>query len=210
MNSSIEILNRRLGEGLGFVCGGARPRFAWLFAPNQVWLVYDRDDRTVIKKSWADMPAPNGGTIGKAWVLGQWRVSKAQDHHGYGDGVRVAVAREAGYTPHPETALSADSVPSDALTANYIRVIGDQMAKADSEDPADEFMAEEKYIADRNDVRDRNLNRERSMHIYDDNVGALGNCDVGVGGGFLSWGGIGESPLVKQMQDTAAATPALS
>ena len=67
MTSSVEALHRRLAERLGRVCGGSIPRFSWQYAPDQPWLVYDRDERTVLKKSWADMPAPDGSPIGKSF-----------------------------------------------------------------------------------------------------------------------------------------------
>ena len=129
--------------------------------------------------------------------MGEWRVNTAQDHHGFGDGVRVAVTREVGYSPYLETALLLGKVPTDDLTANYIRVIGGQIEKAAS----DELMAEEKYTMDRNLERDRMANLERSRHIYDNNVGGFGNCEPGLKDGFLSWGGVGDSPLVARIQE---------
>ena len=83
MSALIDILNRRLHDALGSV-GGTQPRFQWCWAPDHLWLVYDFDDRTIVRKTWADMPSPAGGPIGKAWLLAEWRVSKAVDNHGFG------------------------------------------------------------------------------------------------------------------------------
>lgn len=83
MSALIDILNRRLHDALGSV-GATQARFQWRWAPNEPWIVYDYDDRTLVRKTWADMPSPAGGPIGKAWLLAEWRVSKAVDNHGYG------------------------------------------------------------------------------------------------------------------------------
>jgi hypothetical protein len=239
MSSLIETLNRRLADALGSVA--TNPRFQWRFAPEEIWMVYDYDDRTLIKKSWADMPSPAGGPIGRAWLLAEWRVSTAIDHHGYGmrcekcngegrvvwggviqastrceacDGlgsvssVRVAVPKAAGYFPYLETVLAEGKEPTEELNANYIRVLDMQIAMSagvlGSDESMDVRLAEEKYTTEQNLRRDANTHLERSRGVYDDHVGAFGNCEVGAAGGFMSFGGVDESPAVKKLKKEAA------
>ena len=197
----IDILNRRLGESLGLVCGGSLPRFAWKWAPDMPWFTYDLDGMTVVKKCWADMAAPDGGVVGPVWILAEWRVSKAFDHMGLKDGVRVARTHDAGYAPYFETAMARDRVPTDELTANYIWAIRQQM-----ENSFETYMGEEKWTADQNDRRSRNENLERAATEYDKYVGGFGNLEPGLKDGFLSWGGVGDSPVVRKIQETTAAT----
>lgn len=191
----IDILNRRLGEELGYVAG--LPRFAWHYAPEQMHLVYDRDDRTLLRKSWADMAAPDGGTIGRAWVLAERKIGNASDHCGYGEGVRVAATGRLEYKPFLETARIAP--PTDELNANYIWAIKYQM-----EQTLDDYMAEEKYTKDRRLERDRVENRERSAAEYDKYTGGFGNLEPGLKDGFLSWGGVGQMPLERKLQESVA------
>lgn len=191
-SSQVEVLNSRLAAELGRSCSDSLPRFAWKWAPDQPWYVYDSDDRTVLKKSWADAPAPGGGTIGRAWLLAEWRPIKSEDHCGYGSGVRVAVPKSADYCPYFETTLAEGQIPTEALNANYIWALRKQldMSAECREDSFAQYMAEEKYSMLQRQDRDRTANRERAMHMYDDNVGGFGNCTPGTAGGFLSWGGV--------------------
>ena len=201
----VDILNRRLGDALGH--RGDKARFAWLWSPDQTRLVYDTDDLTILRKSWASAPAPDGGIIGPVWVLAEWRESKAVDHCGFGQGIRIAATGKPDYVPYYETALAPGKQPTDELTANYIWAISDQLSRSaeEKEDSFEQYMGNEKYTADQNAMRERDWNRERAAHIYDDNVGGFGNCEPGLKDGFLSWGGVGESPLVQKLQETAAA-----
>lgn len=185
----IDILNRRLGESLGRVCGGALPRFCWKFAPHQPRFVYDTDDRTILKKSWADAPAPDGGVIGAVWVLAEWRMGKAEDHCGYGQGIRIAATGKPDYAPYYETALAPGKAPTDELTANYIWAIGDQLARSAEkrDDSFESYMAEEAWTGQQNAARDREENRERSAGIYDRHTGAFGNLEPGKRDGWMSF-----------------------
>ncbi len=185
----MEILNRRLGESLGLVCGGTLPRFAWKYAPEQPYFVYDRDDRTLLKKTWADAPAPAGGTLGKVWLLAEWRVSKAFDHFGFKDGTRIAKVHDAGYAPYFETALAPGEQPDAKLTANYIYAIDIQLQNSAErrDDSFENYMAEEKWITDKNQRRDKADWRELAAAGYDEHTGAFGNCDIGARGGFMSF-----------------------
>lgn len=238
--SHIKTLNTRLGDSLGLVCGGSLPRFAWKYAPDMVWIVYGRDDRTVVKKTWADAPSASGGKVGKAWLLAEWRLNKSFDNHGFGDtcgkcngmgssteygitircrecdgkgtvaGVRVAVRSTSGYSPYFETALLPGQLPSNELNQNYVWAIRRQLDRSamSRTDALDERMAEEKYIMERQNVVNRNEHLEASLAVYDENVGAFGNCEPGKrdgymsfqnpesGSGFVPWGA--ESPTVAQ------------
>lgn len=81
--SQIERFNRLLAERLGYVCSGSMPRFQWKYAPDEPMFFYGKDDRTLLKKSWADAPAPGGGTLGRVWLLAGWRVNSAIDNMGH-------------------------------------------------------------------------------------------------------------------------------
>lgn len=188
-NSHVALLNRRLGEGLGFISGRNEPRFAWKYAPDQPWFVYDRDNRTLVKKCWADFPAPDGQPLGPVWVLAGWQRSRAVDHFGFSNGLRVPLIREWDYLPYFETALVRGATPSEALTQNYIREIDQQLQRSVEHDPDwfNNYMAEEKYSADRNRERDRNAWLESARESYDNNVGAFGNCEPGKRHGYLSF-----------------------
>jgi hypothetical protein len=236
-NPHINRLNRRLGDALGRLCGGSIPRFSWRWAPAEPWFVFDSDDRTLIKKTWADAPATDGGKIGRAWVLGEWRRNTSFDHHGYGQecedckgagysfwsggigrrpcakcggrgriiGIRIPVAREWAYAPYFETAIGRGREPDEAMNQNYIwaldRMI--QQSAAENDGGMDELLAEEKYTMERQNRRGAKEHLEASRRVYDDNVGAFGNCEVGVGDGFMGFGGIGDSPILKRFQEAA-------
>lgn len=184
--SHIETLNRRLGERLGLVCGGTLPRFAWKYAPDLPRFMYDTDNRTLLKRTWADAPAPDGNCIGKVWFLAEHRPSKAIDHHGYSAAIRVPFIKEADYAPYLETALAPGMLPTAALTQNYIFAIDHQMQSS-----FENYMAEEKYTADRNKRREAEAWRETVRAGFDQHTGAMGNCIPGTAGGFLSFGGVG-------------------
>lgn len=187
MSTHVDILNRRLGDSLGM--RGSRSRYAWLWAPHQTRLVYDTDDRTIIKKSWADAPAPDGGVIGAVWVLAEWRIGKAEDHCGYGQGIRIAATGKPGYQPYYETALASGKIPTDELTANYIWAIGDQLSRSaeEKDDSFEQYMGNEAYTSARNDERDRDANRERAAAVYDRHTGAFGNLEPGKRDGWMSF-----------------------
>lgn len=188
----IDRLNRRLGERLGLVCGGTAPRFAWKYAPEEPYYIYDRDDRTVIRKTWADVPSPSGGPLGKVWLLSEWRVNKTVDHFGYGDGIRVPVVRRAGYSPYFETALQPGELPSEALNQNYVWALDKQLQASSEHDPnaMANALAEESYIDQKTDAADSREWRESALAEYDNHVGAFGNCAPGTAGGYMSFGGV--------------------
>lgn len=182
MSAQIDVLNRRLGERLGLVCGGTLSRFAWKYAPDQPRFIYDRDNRTLLKRTWADAPAPDGQPIGKVWLLAEWRPNQAVDHFGFGDGVRVPAVREADYAPYFETALAPGVIPSAELTQNYIFAIDRQMQRS-----FESYMAEEKHTQDGNLARERSAWLETAREGYDAHVGAFGNCEPGTRHGYLSF-----------------------
>lgn len=81
--SQIERFNQILADRLGYVCSGTRARFQWRYAPDEPMFFYDKDDRTLLKKSWADAPAPDGGTLGRVWLIAGWKDNCAIDNMGY-------------------------------------------------------------------------------------------------------------------------------
>lgn len=201
---SVDILNRRLGEALGY--RGAQPRFSWRYAPDELWFTFDRDDRTLLKRTWAHRPGPAGGVIGRAWVLAEWRRSQVFDHFGFGDGMRVPFIREFGYEPYMETVLPEGAAPTDELTANYISAIRWQLDQSaeQKEDSFGNWMAEEAWTSQKNGERDRDVNRERAAAEYDKYTGAYGNLQPGQIDGWMSFGGLGDSPVVAKLKESAA------
>ncbi len=189
MLTPVEILNRRLRDSLGSVCGGALPRFAWKYAPEQPYFVYDRDNRTLLKKTWADAPAPDGGTLGKVWLLAEWRVHQTFDHFGFQDGVRIPSVHAAGYSPYIETALAPGQEPGAELTANYVYALDVQLRNSaeHKEDSFENYMAEEKWTADKNKRKDQADWRETAAAGYDEHTGAFGNLRPGDRGGWMSF-----------------------
>lgn len=187
-NAHIEMLNRRLGEALGFVCGGFLPRFAWKYAPDMPMIFYDKDDRTVRKLSWASAPDVNGGRIGRQWLLANWRRMGHSDHHGYGEGPRIPLVAEAGYSPYFETACGPEVIPSEELNAMYIVDLRRRLAASAEcrENAYDEYLAKELVRKELNEERQRDAWREEAMKGYDNHVGAYGNCLPGTRGGYLS------------------------
>lgn len=187
----IDLLNRRLGESLGRVCGGTLPRFTWKYSPAMPYFVYDTDNRTLLRKCWADAPAPDGGHLGKVWVMAGWRSYDTFDHCGFGDGLRIPSVHAAGYSPYFETALAPGQEPTEEITANYIWALDQQLQRSVEHDKKafETYMAEEKYSADRNETRNKTNWRESVAGQYDEHVGAFGNCEPGKRDGYLSFGG---------------------
>jgi hypothetical protein len=165
------------------------PRFAWNWAPDQPAFTYSLDDRTVLKKSWADWPGPDGKPIGRAWVLSEWRINKSVDHCGYGSGARVAVARAAGYAPYFETAVGYGLMPSEGLNQNYIWAIGKQLSVSAqyNKNSMDYHLAEEKWTSDHNNQIAAKEHLERSRAVYDNHTGAFGNLEPGKRDGYFSF-----------------------
>lgn len=178
--SIIKILNDRL-RALGTVCGGAMPRFAWKYAPDELWVTYGQDGRTTRQRSWADMANPGGGTLGKVWLLAEWRQTKSTDHHGYGEGTRVARAQDFAYHPYIETALAPEKEPTEDLTANYLQVMRRQM-----ETTLDIHIANAKWDTDQQTERDRIDHYNRTAAEYDKYEGAFHNLEPGKRDGYLS------------------------
>ncbi len=180
-NSYIDLLNHRLGERLGFVCGGSKPRFAWKWAPDQPWFVYDRDDRTLLRKSWADAPSPAGEKVGRAWVLAECRPNKTVDHHGYGEGIRIPAVFDMAYKPYFETALPNGELPTERLNQNYIWWLDQQL-----EATIPNLLAEEKYEDDQREKAAAEAWNEAAYAMFDENTGAFGNCEPGARSGYMS------------------------
>lgn len=185
----IDALNKRLGETLGLVCGGSLPRFAWKYAPEQPRYVYDRDNRTLLKKTWADAPAPDGQVLGKVWLLAEWRPSRTFDHHGFSDAIRTPLIKDADYAPYFETALAPGDLPSVELNQNYIFALDHQLQNSLEHNPRafTNYMAEEKYSADQVKAKDQAAWQETVQAGYDSHIGAFGNCEPGTRHGYLSF-----------------------
>lgn len=188
LNPHIDLLNRRLGEALGFVASGYKPRFMWKYAPDEFMHFYTTTS-SIYRRRWADLYGPGGAPIGRSWLIAGWKAFTHQDHYGFGQGVRLAVPSNAGYSPYFElTAYPEGSLPSERLNARYIRDIRTQLAKSVENNPNsfEDYMMEEKYDLDRRNAQDRDSWRETAAADFDKHIGAFGNCEPGKRHGYLA------------------------
>lgn len=130
----IDLLNRRLGEALGFVLGGSQPRFKWVQAHECHYYTREHAGETFRTRCFADRP----GT-GKVWLLAQWRLPEVFDVRSNSTHVlteaewwqtfhgTMPYPARGHYIPHLETKLLPGRVPTAELTANYIFVLRQQM-----------------------------------------------------------------------------------
>lgn len=105
----IDLLNQRLGERLGLVCGGTKPRFQWMFGP--------------------DMPYWRA-RLGKVWVLCSWQkpvMSERDWLKNMGD--RFPYPANGMWHPNSETKLPPGVEPTEALTQMIIATIDRQMSQ---------------------------------------------------------------------------------
>jgi hypothetical protein len=130
MTKQIELLNRRLREGLGTL--GGQARFAWQYAPEVFYYTRRPTAVTFTRHCWADR-------IGPVWMLCQWRLPTAFDpetgatkriteaewwsaYHG-----QLPYPAKGMYWAQPETACAPGREPTEAETAGYIWSIRRQM-----------------------------------------------------------------------------------
>ena len=203
----VKALNRSLGEALGMVSGLHISRFAWCYAPDMPYLFYAKDDRTVLKRSWAYILAPSGGDIGRVWVLAAWRETQVKDHYGYGAGVRLALMHDAEYKPFLETALLPGQLPDAEINQFYISKIGQQLSVSAEQIGAtqsfDGHMAEYAYRDKKNADRFTMEHRERTYEIFDNFSGAFGNLEPGKRDGYFAFQNCESGP-----ESDAKTTPA--
>src|SRR3954471_18332349 len=104
-NKNIELLNRRLGVGLGYA-NGVTPRFAWIFAPESFYFYRQDVTKTWVRHCWADRK-------GKVWMLGQWRPPSVPERDWWGmfHG-EFPYPRKGEYYAQPETALPEGAEPT--------------------------------------------------------------------------------------------------
>jgi|SRR5581483_4652674 len=156
----VEQLNRRLGDALGYVCAGTKPRFSWQWAPD---LPYWRT------------------RLGGVWVLCQWiRPLMSPEQWAREFDGRYPYPAEGMFHPHTETALSPGNVPDERLTQNYIRVIDLQMSTTFAE----QLIAVEDDLA-----RDKERNELEWVEYVQDQNPAFSNPSPGSRGGHVSFGG---------------------
>ncbi len=122
MNKQIELLNRRLGVGLG-CANGTTPRFAWIWAPESFYFYRQHVGAGWVRQCWADR-------IGKVWMLGQWRPPAVPENAWWGmfHG-EFPYPRKGMYYAHPETAIPHGQEPTAEMTDWYIRTLDAQISK---------------------------------------------------------------------------------
>lgn len=156
----IEHLNRRLGQTLGYVCGGTLPRFCWKWAPE---LPYWRT------------------RLGKTYVLCQWKRPEMSERewalHFQG---QFPYPGNGMYHPFSETAVR-ESALTEELNQNYMRALDQQMSQS--------FQRHYAAIKDEIE-RDREADDVRWVEYVQDQNPAFSNFAPGQRGGHVSYGGI--------------------
>lgn len=128
---SIDQLNRRLGEELGFI--SEQPRFAWRWAPELRYYSRAQNASHWTEHNWADM-------LGNVWVLTSLRPPVGvlgatevpiteQDWYRTFRGTRPFPGKLTPYV-FAETALIPGLEPSAERTAFYIDSLKEQMSKS--------------------------------------------------------------------------------
>ena len=155
--SHIELLNRRLGERLGRVCGGTRPRFQWCWGPDMPY--------------WRNR-------LGNVWVLCGWQkpaLSEAEWAREF-EG-RCPYPSGGMWHPYAETQLPVGVEPSEPLTAWLMHVLDEQMSRtfADHLSTVNEEM-----------VADKAADDERWVEQVQDSAPAFNNWEYGTRAGAVS------------------------
>lgn len=123
MNKDVDILNRLLGERLGYA-NGVTPRFAWMWSPDVQYYYRPHVAASWQRCSWADR-------LGRCWLLCQWRAPGMPERDWWASfRGEFPYPRKGMYYAHPETALSAGMMPSREMTAWYIRSLDAQIGKS--------------------------------------------------------------------------------
>lgn len=184
--TAVSLLNRRLGESLGFAKSGTMPRFAWVFSTELQWYIRDSVMESYNFRCWADR-------IGRVWVLCEWRTPRGFDAR---TNTEYDLTREqwwgmfkgsmpypegGQYTPYAETALEPGREPTAELTANYIWALDHQMSAN-----YQTHLAVGRAQVD----EQRRAFDEKQQEEWMDMAPAFGNYDPGKRGGFLSFGGL--------------------
>lgn len=184
--TAVEILNRRLGEGLGLVLGGSQPRFKWCKAEDCFYYLREGIGESFQRYCWADR-------IGKVWLLCQWDVPKFFDPRSGSTRIlnesdwwvtfkgAMPFPKNGEYRAQAETALAPGCMPTAELTANYIWAIDKQMSSS-----------YEKQLIE-NSTEIAMMRRERENKFYEqanDLTPAFGSWASGERGGHVSFGGM--------------------
>lgn len=120
--TTVELLNRRFAESLGRP-NGVDARFKWAFSPDVQYLYQPPGQKHYERRSWANR-------LGKVWMLCQWHPPTMSREQWAASCAGYPYPEKGEYKPHPETALPAGVDPTEALTAGYIRSLGQQMEQA--------------------------------------------------------------------------------
>lgn len=143
MSKQVELLNRRLGTGLGYA-NGITPRFAWIWAPESFYFYRQHVGESWTRHCW-------GERLGKVWMLGQWRPPAVPENawwsmfHG-----EFPYPRKGMYYAHAETALPPGREPTAEMTDWYIRTLDAQisMSYAQHMDQINDGIAKDEQRAD--------------------------------------------------------------
>jgi hypothetical protein len=160
--TTIQQLNRRLGEALGYVRSGTEPRFCWKWAPSIPY--------------WSTR-------LGNVWVLCQWQrpgMTEADWTKQFRG--RFPYPANGMHHAHPETALPPGEVPTAELTQNYIRALDQQMTQSF----AQQLSAVNQEMSD-----DQERDYVEWVDKVQDSNPAFSNFEPGKRGGHVSYGGIG-------------------
>lgn len=181
--TSVNLLNRRLGEALGFI-GGSQPRFKWVQAQDCFYYLRAHVGENFQQRCWADK-------IGPVWVLAGWRLPMCFD----GQSSRVMTESEwwsmhHGAIPYPargqysvfgESKQPPGRLPTAEVNANYIWALRQQMDSTYAEQVCD---GHTELALDRAD-RDKKF-----WQMTADAEPAFGNYNAGSRDSSVSFGGL--------------------
>lgn len=180
--TAVDLLNRRLGEGLGFALSGTLPRFSWKFSTEVFWYFREGVHENFQRQCWADR-------IGRVWLLCEWRLPTGFDastgqqyplnesHWWQMFKGAIPYPKGGSYNPYPETQLKPGELPTAERTQNYIWAIDKQMSGD----------YQEHLMECRDDLQqDHDTFRDNQIDEWMDAAPAFGNYDPGKRGGYLS------------------------
>ena len=180
--TSIDLLNRRLGDALGRLPNGCS-RFQWVRASEAKYYVVRGG--AVFEIAWSSR-------IGDVWILARWseptvfdpklQITKVMTEESWRETLgNIPYPRNGTWRGYPETALPPGEYPTESRTANHIREADKQMSQ-DYADHLDAVNVEMK------------LDKEQQDSDWDryvlGQVPASNNWASGQRGGSVSYGGI--------------------
>jgi hypothetical protein len=154
----VDAQNRMLSV-LGYVCGGTKQRFLWMWSEDIPY--------------WAGRMRPR-------WVLCQWQRPKVLEQMWVADFPGIPYPANGMYHAKTETAIRPGEKPSVSLTENFVFALDHQMSKSPDREDRDVLDAVVK-------IRDEEY--REWVEFVQDTAPAFENYDWGSRAGSVSFGG---------------------